>query len=129
MNEDEKEAPDVATIENVTRPDEAALKFIDEATFRKSARLVGAQIISKHKIFKDGDEITILLQENLQTLSGFQRKGTSITGTGWIIDGNRIHIDLGFNSSNVILYDTDSEQGIARSSLKKGEQVILRIQN
>ena len=129
VNEDGKEAPDVATIEKVAKPDEADLKTKDEVTFRKSARLVGAQIISKHKSFKDGDEITIQLQENLQTLSGFQRKGTHITGKGWIIDGNRVHIDLGFNSNNVILYDTNSEQGIARSSLKKGEQVILRIQN
>ncbi|MEJ7736645.1 MAG: lytic transglycosylase domain-containing protein [Chitinophagaceae bacterium] len=129
VNEDGKAAPDGATIENLAKPDEADLKTKDEETFRKSARLVGAQIISKHKSFKDGDEITIELQENLQTLSGFQRKGTPITGKGWIIDGDRVHIDLRFNSNNVILYDTNSEQGISRSSLKKGEQVILRVQN
>lgn len=129
VHEDDKAAPDARKIENVAKPDEANLKTKDEETFRKSARLVGAQIISKHKSFKDGDEITIELQENLQTLSGFQRKGTSITGKGWIIDDSRIHIDLGFNSNNVILYDTNSEQGIALSSLKKGAQVILRVQN
>ena len=128
VKEDGKPAPDVSTIENVGKPNESDLKAKDEETFRKSASLVGAQIISKHKSFKDGDEITIVLRETLQTSSGFQRKGSFITGKGWIID-DRVHIDLGFNSNNIILYDTNSKQGIARSALKKGEQVILRVQN
>jgi membrane-bound lytic murein transglycosylase D len=129
VNEDGKAAPDGATIDKVAKPDEAVLKTKDEEAFRKSARLVGAQIISKNEGFKDGDEVTIVLQDNLQTVSAFQRKGTTISGKGWIIDGNRVHIDLGFNSNNIILYDTNSEQGIALTSLKKGEQVILRVEN
>jgi len=129
VNEDGKAAPDGATIDKVVKPDEAALKTKDEEAFRKSARLVGAQIISKNEGFKDGDEVTIVLQENLKTVNGFQRKGTTIIGKGWIIDGDRVHIDLGFNSNNVILYDTNSEQGVALTSLKKGEQVILRVEN
>jgi hypothetical protein len=129
VNEDVKTAPDVATIEKVSKPAQADLKTKDEESFRRSARLIGAEIVSKHKSFKDGDEITIVLQETLQTVNGFQRKGTSITGKGWIIDNNRVHIDLGFNSNNVIVYDLNSEQGIALTSLNKGEQVILRVEN
>jgi hypothetical protein len=129
VNEDGKTAPDVATIEKVSKPAQADLKTKDEESFRRSARLIGAEIVSKHKSFKDGDEITIVLQETLQTVNGFQRKGTSITGKGWIIDNNRVHIDLGFNSNNVIVYDLNSEQGIALTSLNKGEQVILRVEN
>jgi membrane-bound lytic murein transglycosylase D len=121
--------PDETTIENVAKPAEADLKIQEHETFRKSATLVRAEIISKHKSFVDGDNITIVLQENLQTITGFQRKGTPVTGKGWLIDSNRIHIDLGFNSNTVILYDTNSEQGIALSSLKKGTQVILRVEN
>jgi membrane-bound lytic murein transglycosylase D len=129
VNEDGKAAPDSAVIDKVAKPDETDLKAKDEESFRKSARLVGAEIISKNESFKDGDEVTIVLQGSLQTVNGFQRKGTTITGKGWIIDSNRVHIDLGFNSNNVILYDTNSEQGIALTSLKKGEQVILRVEN
>ena len=129
VNEQGKAAPNDAAIERVAKPGETDLKTIEEESFRRSATLVGARISSKHKNFKDGDEITIVLDETLYTPSGFQRKGTTITGKGWLIDDNRVHIDLGFNSNTVILYDTDSEQGIALSSLKKGEQVILRVQN
>lgn len=129
VNEDGKVAPDVAMIDNIAKPQKSDLDIKNEEALRKSATLVGARIISKHKSFKDGDEITIELLENLQTLNGFQQKGTTIAGKGWIIDDDRLHIDLGFKTNNVILYDTNSEQGIARSSLKKGEQVILRVQN
>jgi membrane-bound lytic murein transglycosylase D len=129
VNEDGRAAPDAETIEKLAKPAEAELRKKDDEAFRKSARLVGAQIVSKHKGFTDGDEITITLHDNLQTVSGFQRKGTSITGKGWIIDGNRVHIDLGLKSNNVIVYDMNSEQGIALSSIKKGEQVILRVEN
>jgi membrane-bound lytic murein transglycosylase D len=129
VNENGKAAPDNTVLEKVAKPNEGDLKVKDEETFRKSARLVGAMIVSKHQQFIDGDEITIELLENLETLSGFQRKGSKLSGKAWIIDGNRIHIDLGFTSNNVILYDTNSEQGIELSSLKKGVQVILRVQN
>ena len=129
VNEKGQAAPDSTAIEHVAKPAETDLKMMEEETFRQSATLVGGRITSKHKGFKDGDDITIVLEETLNTPSGFQRKGTSITGKGWIIDGDRIHIDLGIKSNTVILYDKNSEQGIAVSSLKKGEQVILRVQN
>jgi membrane-bound lytic murein transglycosylase D len=125
---DEKAAPNDKTIEQVAKPDETDLKTKDEAGFKRGAILVGAQIVGKYRDFEDGDAITIELLENLQSLSGFHRKGSRITGKGWIID-DRVHIDLGFNSNNVILYDTNSEQGVDPASLKKGEQVILRVQN
>jgi hypothetical protein len=127
VKDDGKAAPNDEAIQNVAKPEATDLK-VDEVAFRKAAKLVSAEIIGKYKDFKDGDEITIELQENLQTLRGFIRKGSRIKGNGWIID-DRVHIDLGFNTNNVILYDTDSKQGIAPSSLKKGEQVILRVQN
>ncbi|MEO6932119.1 MAG: lytic transglycosylase domain-containing protein [Chitinophagaceae bacterium] len=121
-------APDSATIGNVAKPNEADLTKVENETFRKSATLVGAKISSKNTNFKDGDMVTIMLQETLNTSRGFQRKGTTIEGRGWIIDGDRVHIDLGLNSNSVILYDRNSEQGIPLSLLKKGEQVILRVQ-
>lgn len=125
--EEAKAAPDDAEIKNITKPDASELKTKDDEAF-KGTKLVSAEIVGKYRSFKDGDAITIELQENLQTLSGFYRKGTPIKGKGWIID-DRVHIDLGFGSDNVILYDTNSEQGVALPSLKKGEQVILRVQN
>lgn len=121
-------APDDAAIQNTARPTEEQVKSLQKDNFKKAARLVVAQIDGKYPNFKDGDSVTIKLADDLQTLNGFQRKGTPIKGKGWIID-DRVFIDLGFNSDNVILYDSNSEQGIPLTKVKNKEQVILRVQN
>ncbi len=94
VKEDENAPPDDAKIENVAKPLESDLKTKDDEAFKKTAKLVGAQIVGKYPNFKDGDFITIELQENLQTLSGFQRKDSRINGKGWIIEG-RVYIGPG----------------------------------
>jgi membrane-bound lytic murein transglycosylase D len=121
-------APDDDLIKNTEKPSESAVEKERRERVRAAAKLVDAQIDGKYPGFKDGDSITIKLNDDLQTLNGFQRKGTRITGKGWIID-DRVFIDLGFNSDNVILYDGNSEQGIALDNVKNKAQVILRVQN
>lgn len=121
-------APDDDAIKAAAKPTDAEMKSLQKETFKKAARLVSARIDGKYPGFKDGDSVTVKLNDDLQTLNGFQRKGTRITGKGWIIDG-RVFIDLGFNSDNVILYDAESEQGLPLSNVKNKEQVILRVQN
>lgn len=123
-----KVAPDDAAIKSVAKPTDNDIKKHQLESFKREARLVSAKIVGKYKVFKDGDPIVIELQDDLQTFLGFQRKGTQITGKGWIIE-DRVFIDLGFHSSNVILYDSNSEQGMPLSNLKGKEQVILRVQN
>jgi membrane-bound lytic murein transglycosylase D len=126
--EDGKTAPDDGMIKQISKPTEAELKKQKVTNLKQEARLVYARIIGKYKDFKDGDEIIVELRDDLESYKGLQRKGTQIVGRGWLIE-NRVFIDLGFDSSNVILYDTNSEQGVALSELKNKEQVILRVQN
>ena len=121
-------APDDDQIKNTGMPSGSEIEKARREKVRAAAKLVGAQIDGRYPGFKDGDSITIKLNDDLQTLNGFQRKGTLITGKGWIID-DRVFIDLGFNSDNVILYDGNSEQGIALDNVKNKAQVILRVQN
>jgi membrane-bound lytic murein transglycosylase D len=128
VKKDAVESPDDAKIEGIKKPTDADLNTKDNVAFKKDAKLVLAQVSGKYPDFKDGDTVTIKLEDDLQTLKGFQRKGTIISGKGWVIEG-RIFIDLGFNTKNVILYDSNSEQGIALSALKNKEGVILRVQN
>lgn len=120
-------APEDAAIQNITRPSDAAMEKERKEKVR-AAKLVGAQIDGKYPDFKDGDSVTVKLNDDLQTLNGFQRKGTRLRGKGWLVD-DRVFIDLGFNSGNVILYDENSEQGIPLGNIKNKEQVILRVQN
>lgn len=126
--DDGQDAPDGTVIQKIAKPTEAQIKKLKEEDFKKEAALVFARVVGKYPGFKDGDEIAIELQDDLQTFLGLQRKGDRLTGKGWIIEG-RVYIDLGFNTSNVILYDANGEQGIALPDLKNKEQVILRVQN
>lgn len=124
--------PNDAAIKSVQKPSEKEVKKQKEEKqkeeIKEAPKLVSAQINGKYADFKDGDPVTIKLQEDLQTINGFQREGTLVTGKGWVIE-DRVYIDLGFNSENVILYDSDAEQGVALKSLKNKAQVILRVQN
>jgi hypothetical protein len=92
-----------------------------------SARFVSALIKGKYKKFRDGDAVTIELQNDLRVRNSFMRQGVTLTGTGWIING-RIFIDLGFNHHDVILYDSNAKNGIAMGSLKNDEMILLKIQ-
>jgi hypothetical protein len=88
-------------------------------------KLVSAQISGKYKKFKDGHSISFVLKENLQVSNRFTSKGMTIQGRGWIID-DRIVVDLGYGH-DVILLDDKKEKGITLKSLKKNDDVILKV--
>lgn len=94
-------------------------------TDHSKIKFVAAQVQGKYKKFKDGELVSIILQEDLQVFNRFNGKGTIIQGRGWIID-DRVQIDLGFNH-NVILLDLKNEKGIAMKELKNKEKVILKV--
>ncbi len=87
---------------------------------------VAANIKGKYKGFSDGDFISIELLENLELKGSFNRKGNSLTGKGWII-GERIFVDLGYDSHEVTLIDIGGNKGIALASLRNNESVFLKI--
>ncbi len=98
-------------------------------------RMIVARIQGDYKNFTDGTFISIELQDNLEVKGRYNRKGTIIHGTGWIID-NKVFIDLGFEDHDVILYDSDAkydakgytQQGVQISSLKNKHAILLKIQ-
>ncbi|MEZ5028336.1 MAG: hypothetical protein R2765_06065 [Ferruginibacter sp.] len=88
-------------------------------------KFVGGKIIGKYKKFKDGDLVSLELEDDLQVFNRFNGKGTTIQGRGWIID-DRIMVDLGYDH-NVVLLDTKNEKGITLKDLKKKNYVIMKV--
>ena len=85
---------------------------------------VSAYIKGKYNDFKDGDLISVELNDNLIVKGGYTSKKSIIKGTGWVIDG-RIYIDLGYGH-DVTLYDQASQKGVELSTLKKNLPVLLK---
>jgi hypothetical protein len=85
---------------------------------------VAAHVKGKYKDFNDGDLVSIDLDDDLVVKGGYTRKGSTIKGYGWVIDG-RVYIDMGYGHE-VLLYDKNGEKGLALSALKKGEPVLLK---
>lgn len=85
---------------------------------------VAAHIKGKYKHFDDGDLVAVTLEEDLKVKNGFVKKGSDIKGKGWIIDG-RVVVDLGYGH-DVLLYDQNSQKGIALGDLKKDAPILLR---
>jgi hypothetical protein len=110
----------------VPPPTKADLQQLEKEKL-KQARLVVAKIKGEYRKFNDGDSVYIELQENLETSNQFKRTGTVIKGRGWIID-KRVFIDLGFGGTEVILYDLNSQQGVALTALRNNEQLLLRVE-
>lgn len=124
VNEDDGQHPD--SIRAVEKVDNEAIKRRTGVPLVRF-KLVGCNIKGKYKNFEDGDVVSIQLQEDLQVKNRFVRAGNAIRGVGWIID-DRVFVDLGFSNHEVILYDSNSKQGIPLSSLKNDEPLLLKVQ-
>lgn len=101
------------------------VQVMEKKTEKKvESKYVTAHITGKYKNFRDGDFVSITLQENLFVKGGFAKKETVLKGTGWIID-NRVFVDLGYGH-DVTLCDAGSIKGIPFARLIKGEPVLLK---
>ena len=92
---------------------------------KETITLVTARIAGKYKRFKDGDVVTLVLEDELKVQNRYSSPNTTIQGRGWLID-NRIMVDLGFGHF-VTLFDLSNEKGISKSKLKNKEVVILKV--
>lgn len=88
-------------------------------------KFVGGKITGKYKKFKDGDLVSLVLEDDLQVFNRFNGKGTTLQGRAWIID-DRVMVDLGYDH-NVILLDTKNEKGITLKDLKNKSYVIMKV--
>ena len=91
-----------------------------------SFKYVAANIKGRYNDFADGNLIGIELLENLELNGSFNRKGNLLQGKGWII-GDRIFVDLGYDSHDVTLIDIDGNKGIPLNSLKNNQTILLKI--
>ena len=91
----------------------------------KKVKFVWGKIKGSYKKFEDGDLVSVELEEDLQIDNMFMRNGNIIRGVGWMID-DRIFINLGHGRS-IILYDTNSQQGITLKGLKNSTPIILKV--
>ncbi|MEO7309883.1 MAG: lytic transglycosylase domain-containing protein [Chitinophagaceae bacterium] len=87
-------------------------------------KFVAGHISGKYKNFRDGDFVSISLNEDLFVKGGFAKKETVLKGAGWIIDG-KVYVDLGYGH-DVTLCDAASVKGIPVGRLTKGEPVLLK---
>jgi membrane-bound lytic murein transglycosylase D len=92
----------------------------------KPPKYVVAHIEGKHKDFKDGNLVKIVLDEDLTTSLGFSRKGYSFSVQGWIIN-DRVFVDLGYGHE-VTLYDANLKKGVPLTELKN-KRVNLLLKN
>lgn len=93
----------------------------------KEEQYVLAHVNGKIKNFQDGDMVTIILDEDLQTSNyGLSFKGYSFGVQGWIID-DRVFFKLGYDH-DVTLLDLDKQKGILLTDLlaKKRIDVLLK---
>lgn len=109
---------------NYTHSASEPVKQIDVQSLYKT-EYKGAYIKRNYKKFKDGDLVELVLEEDLLIPGSFTEKGT-ISGKGWLID-DRVFVDLGFGKF-VEVYDPKYKKGIASSSLRKDEPVLLKIE-
>ncbi len=126
VDEKDGQHPDAVSISREAILDDVATKARTSIKREKKMKLVAANISGKYKNFEDGSMITIALQEDLQVRNRFIRAGNILKGTGWIID-DRVFIDLGFDEHDVVLYDSESKQGILLKDLKNKEPLLLKV--
>ncbi|MBC7829314.1 MAG: lytic transglycosylase domain-containing protein [Chitinophagaceae bacterium] len=89
----------------------------------RAPKYLVAHIEGKHKDFKDGNLIKIVLDEDLTTGLGFSRKGYSFSVQGWIIN-DRVYMDLGYGHE-ITLFDANLKKGIELNELKSKRVNIL----
>ncbi|SFE04873.1 Transglycosylase SLT domain-containing protein [Chitinophaga sp. CF118] len=75
-------------------------------------------------VFKDGQLVTLLLLDDLQSNGVYISKNTKISGRGWLVS-NRIYVDLGFGNT-IILCDAGGRKGVPPETLKSGGDVRLK---
>jgi membrane-bound lytic murein transglycosylase D len=98
-------------------------EVVDDApTFED--KLFAAHIKGKYGNFKDGDLITLEIDEAFNADGRFKAKGSSVAGPGWIID-DKIYVDLGYGP-DVVFCDAGGIKGIEQQQLSKNKPVLLK---
>lgn len=94
----------------------------------KEEQYVLAHIEGKMKNFRDGDMVTIVLDEDLETTNyGLSFKGYSFGVQGWIID-DRVYFKLGYGH-DVTLLDLDKQKGVLLTDLLSKKRINVLLKN
>lgn len=84
---------------------------------------VFGRIITTKKGFVDGDKITVELINDLDLGYAFKKKGTRLTGIGWIID-DRVQIDFGYGNA-LEVFDMSRQRGISEQLLTDKKNTLM----
>jgi hypothetical protein len=90
----------------------------------KTNYIVYAARLQSNIGFQDGQLVSILLLDDLQSNGVYIRKNTKLSGRGWLVS-NRIYVDLGFGNT-IILCDKGGNKGVPPDVLKSGGDVRLK---
>lgn len=94
----------------------------------KEEQYVLAHVNGKIKNFRDGDMVTIVLDEDLHTSGyGLSFKGYSFGVQGWIID-DRVFFKLGYDH-DVTLLDLDKRKGVLLTDLLSKKRIDVLLKN
>jgi membrane-bound lytic murein transglycosylase D len=97
----------------------------EKAKPKTRSYVVPAKIVSSSKNFKDGSLLTFELVGDLRLSDQFRKKGSTIKGQGWLIDG-RVFVDMGFGHE-VEVQDKMAQKGLTpEDAVKDDEYVMLK---
>lgn len=128
VQENDKNHPGRINLKEPVKPMAANLENKTAELDRRESRYLAATIKGKYKKFADGDLVTIELLENLEVRGSFNRKGNQLKGKGWLID-DRVFIDLGYGTHDVVLFDVNGQKGIPLAALKNDKPLLLQVKN
>ncbi|CAL1517088.1 lytic transglycosylase domain-containing protein [Chitinophaga sp. MM2321] len=89
----------------------------------KRTSVVYAARLERNASFRDGELVSLRLQDDLQASGVYIRKNALLSGKGWLVS-NRVYVDLGFGNT-VILCAADGKKGVPPDQLKTGADVQL----
>lgn len=87
-------------------------------------KLFTAHIKGKYKEFKDGDLITLEMDEDFSIQGQFKAKGSTVGGYAYIID-DKIYVDFGFGP-DVTFCDAGGIKGLPPDQLSKNRPVLIK---
>jgi membrane-bound lytic murein transglycosylase D len=90
----------------------------------KSTYIAYAARLQSNIGFQDGQLVSILLLDDLQSNGVYIKKNTKLSGRGWLVS-NRIYVDLGFGNT-IVLCDKVGNKGVPPDVLKSGGDVRLK---
>lgn len=128
VSENDGRHPEKIVVKELAKAAAANLEEKPREDDQTAFQYLGAVVKGKYKDFSDGELVTIELLRDMNAGGSFNRKGTQLRGKGWLID-DRVFVDLGYGSHDVILLNVDGQKGIPLVSLSNNNSVLIKVKS